>query len=316
LNKPFEFTEPFGDARVAELRLLSWIDQHEQLTIPSIADGPWRDLFASVLLNDLLTTFSYAEARDYLVRNGQGSSPRMTSTSGIAGESNLERALVRSRIDAVDRLYRGEDSDRLRLTHRGRVRLSELKQILRSGREREPLGGVLWDARHWEQDLQVALFDASPQSPLSVAYMDMNGLRELNNTRSHDLGDRGLIAYFEAVASVVDDSGGAYRLGGGADEVLAIFPSLDGAAVLKRVEAACQRLMQDSVNDSEIRAVLSIAAGIVCTTDSTMRPGVLRSNADEQQKRAKEESRKTSPRPSVIAVEGIESLIVLQPPPG
>jgi hypothetical protein len=56
------------------------------------------------------------------------------------------------------------------------VRCSELKQALRSGREREEFG-ILCDARHWEQDLQNAILDASYHSPLAVASLDMNGLK-------------------------------------------------------------------------------------------------------------------------------------------
>ena len=113
------------------------------------------------------------------------------------------------------------------MTHRRRVRLSELVQALRSGREREPFG-ILWDGRHATVDLEIMLLDASAQSPVSIVYMDMNGLKQLNDTHGHDAGNRGLRAYFEAVSAALADVGQAYRLGG--DEVLALLPGRDRAA--------------------------------------------------------------------------------------
>src|SRR5262249_40960131 len=160
------------------------------------------------------------------------------------GESLLERAIVKARVRAVDQLYLGA-SGTFQLTHQGRVRLSELKQTLQSSREREPFG-ILWDVRHWEQDLYIALLKASSSSPVSVACMDMNGLKALNDEHDHDAGDRGLRMYFRAVAAVLGDKDQAYRIGG--DEVLTILPSCDVDQAAERLELACRRLMHDSLN--------------------------------------------------------------------
>jgi hypothetical protein len=58
----------------------------------------------------------------------------MAATSGILGESRLEYQIKKARIEAVRDLYEG-GSISLHLTHLGRVRLSELKQALRTDRE-------------------------------------------------------------------------------------------------------------------------------------------------------------------------------------
>jgi GGDEF domain-containing protein len=73
----------------------------------------------------------------------------------------------------------------LRLTHAGRVRISELKQALRTGRIREQYG-ILWDGRHLETDLQIAVVDANEHAPLSVAFMDLNGLKSINDLVGHE----------------------------------------------------------------------------------------------------------------------------------
>ena len=64
-ESPFAFTEPFGDARVAELRLLSWADQQGHLKISPVPEGPWRDLLDAVISNEFVTTFSYERAQKY-----------------------------------------------------------------------------------------------------------------------------------------------------------------------------------------------------------------------------------------------------------
>jgi diguanylate cyclase (GGDEF)-like protein len=203
-------------------------------------------------------------------------------------------------------LHRGEAVS-LTLTHRGRVRLSELKQALRSGREREPLG-ILWDVRHWETDLEIALLDASPSSPVSVAYLDMNGLKQLNDTKGHAAGDEGLRAYFRSVLSAVGDDGLVYRLAG--DEVLAVLPAVDAVNAVRAMERASRRLMSERF-ESLPDLKLSISAGLVCVTEAGAMPVTVRDAADKCQYRAKEESRKHSPRPSVIALENIPELTII-----
>ena len=304
----FPFAEPFGDARVAELRLLSWVDLHGETKLPPVASGPWHDLLVALVSTDLLTTFSFERGRQYFVDRGQGSSPAMASQSGAAGDSFLDRYGVISRTSAVEQLYLGAGGS-FRITHRGRVRLSELKQALRSGREREPFG-ILWDVRHWQQDLQIALIEAAPATPVSVAYMDMNGLKALNDQHGHDAGDHGLRMYFKAVASVLAEDQQAYRLGG--DEVLAVLPRCEPRKAAKSLEVACRRLCRDSLADSK-GMLLSVSIGIVSEVDPLTAPEAVRSVADRTQYRAKEASKKESPRPSVIAFADTEELKVIRP---
>jgi hypothetical protein len=50
-----QFTDEFGDARVEELKLLSWINRHGELSIQSIPSGPRHDMLLWLLSNDLET---------------------------------------------------------------------------------------------------------------------------------------------------------------------------------------------------------------------------------------------------------------------
>src|SRR5205823_5000317 len=140
--------------------------------------------------------------------------------------------------------------------------LSELKQALRAGREREPFG-ILWDVRHWERDVQIAILEAGEGSPLALAYLDMNGLKNINDTYSHDDGDLALKTYFQAVVSVLGDRGQAYRLSGGADEVLVVLPNCDEQAAVQTIRLTCTKLMNERLWPEHPNSLLSIAVGVI-----------------------------------------------------
>jgi diguanylate cyclase (GGDEF)-like protein len=303
----FQFTEPFGDARVEELKLLSWTAQHGGLSFSAVPSGPWHDLLVGLVSSELLTVFDLARAKQELSTPGNAYSS-LVEPLGMPGDTPLVRAMALARVRALYDLYELRPPAGLRLTHSGRVRVSELKQVLRAGREREPFG-ILWDVRHWEQDLQIAVLDARPESPLAVAYLDMNGMKEANDTYGHDVGDNALKTYFQAVASTIGDCGQAYRLGG--DEVLVVLPGHDGPAAVRLIELAARKLMSEHLEPIGKKSLLSISAGIITSSDPSASPTNLKSAADKVQYRAKQRSRKVMPRPSVIAINGHDEMTVI-----
>ena len=291
--------EPFGDARIEELKLLSEIHRKGVIAWrPEI--GHWRDL-AAYLVDSRFVNDLHPGAWDHGATVGTG---------GLPGETPLERKMHSDRIDLLSRLLAGQEIH-LKLTHRGRVRLSELRQVLRSGREREPFG-ILWDVRHWEQDVQIAILACNEPSPLALAYLDMNGLKDVNTAHGHDGGDLALKSYFQTVSSVLGDRGQAYRLSGGADEVLAVLPDQDEQAAVRTIALACKKLMNERLWQEDKTSLLSLVAGVVTTTDPTSLPTKLRAAADAEQNRAKDRSKQNQPRPSVIAVSGKEEMIVIE----
>ena len=306
----FQFTVAFGDARVEELKLLSWTAQHGELSFASLPNGPWHDLLIFLISSELLTVFDLDRAK--IEFSSPGNAYRdMVVPLGMPGDTPLVRAIALERVRAVNDVYEMRSPAGLRLTHLGRVRVSELKQVLRAGREREPFG-ILWDVRHWELDLQIAILDARRESPLVVAYLDMNGLKQINDTHGHDAGDLALRAYFQAVAAVLGDGGQAYRLSGGADEVLVALPNRDEKTATQIVRLACTKLMNERLWPKDPDGLLSIAAGIVTSTEPAASPTKLRAAADAEQSRAKLRSKQTTPRPSVIAVQERDELVVIE----
>jgi len=290
--------DSFGDARFEELQFLSEIGRRGFVTFETPVAKPVRDMITFLILEGFVTQpamrWTHNEDRSFL---------------GLPGESELERAINATRLRLLS-LHLGEQPISVELTHKGRVRLSELKEALRSGREREPFG-ILWDARHWEQDLHIASLDATGEDLLAVAYCDMNGLKQINDTHGHDAGDLALKTYFQALSSALSDRGQAYRLSGGADEVLVVLPHSDELMAVQILRVACTKLMNERLWPMHQDSLLSIAAGVISSSDPAAIPTTLRAAADEQQKRAKQRSKESTPRPSVIAVAGKEELIVI-----
>lgn len=287
-------TYRFGDARIEELKLLAELDHEGGMTITP-EEGPVRDMIAFLVTERFVTAFNLP-----WTDNG-------VRFSGLPGESPLERHLHECWVKGLSDVLAGK-SVHLELTHRGRVRLSELKQAMRSGRIREQYG-ILWDARHFENDLQMAILDASESAPLSIGYLDMNGLKEINDNTGHDAGSLAVRAYFHAVAAALADKAEAYCIGG--DEVTAILPSHGLEETKCTLRKACLLLMREELEfGGRSLPPVSLAVGVVTTTDPRVKSTELRESADRAMYRAKVATKKGKPRPSAIAgTEGQVSVI-------
>jgi diguanylate cyclase (GGDEF)-like protein len=294
-NGSWKMEDHFGDARVEELKLLSEIDRCGKVVCQPPM-GPRRDLIAYLMdarfVNDLHEECQHEHS---------------AASGGGPGDTGLERQLHTAHIISLSKVLSGREVS-LQLAHRGRVRLSELKQALRSGREREPFG-ILWDQRHWELDLQIAVLDIRKETPLSLAFLDMNGLKQVNDTLGHPAGNLAIQAFFQAVASVVGNRGEAYRVGG--DEVLVILPAHNADGAVGIIRLACTKLIGERLQVGKPAPLLSIAAGVITCTDANASPKVLYAAADAVQYRAKEESKKATPRHSVIALDGQKDMVVI-----
>ena len=288
-------TDQFEDARLEELQLLSEIDRCGEVSFRCDMTGAKHDMIANLVAAKLITDPSMKWQHN-----------ESMTFSGLPGESLLERILHQTWTTLLSRVL-GHQTVQLAITHKGRIRLSELKQALRSGREREPFG-ILWDTRHWQQDLQITVLDARENSPVAVPYLDMNGLKQLNDKHGHDAGDLALKTYFQSVASTLADRGHAYRLGG--DEVLVVLPNHNLVSAVRIIRAMCNKLMSERPETIHENVSLSIAAGIVISTEPTESPKKLRSDADTVQYKAKEHSKTITPRPSGIAVDGQELIVI------
>jgi diguanylate cyclase (GGDEF)-like protein len=195
----------------------------------------------------------------------------------------------------------------LQITHSGRVRMAELRQTLRSAKLRDGFG-ILWDGRHFDVDLRIALLDASERTPVAVAYLDLNaGLKAANDKMGHDAGDVAIQAYFQDVNSALADRGDAYRLGG--DEVGVIIPACPREEVIKIIRRACLLLQREHLQfDGKELPAVSIAAGLVVNTTPAVGAEQLRRAAEMSMYKAKEFTKGQSSRPSSWNVSGEDAV--------
>lgn len=196
---------------------------------------------------------------------------------------------------------------RLRISHKGRVRRSELEQALRTGRDREPFG-ILWAERHRDQAVAMAVLTAGPKAPVSLSYMDMNGLKRINDENSHNAGDEAIKAYLRTIAMLTGDAAEAFR-SGGADEVVVVMRSTSTEQARTSMRAVLRQLRKECVHADGKRVVpfLTASCGIVTTTDPATDASALVKRADAEQKRAKLAS-KEAPGESFLAVEGQDAV--------
>lgn len=193
----------------------------------------------------------------------------------------------------------------LKITHAGAVRAAELRDQLAFGRIREPMG-LIWDGRHFQRDASIAMLDATKDHPLAVAYFDLNEMKRFNE-KGHDRGDLAIKTYLSHVALTFDRHGDAYRLSGGADEVVVLMPHTQSSEAVSRARRFLRTLGEQSVEGITLRA----AGGVVVAFDRAGDVEALKKRADEQQGRAKTLARGLDSCPSCLAWEGSEPEVVM-----
>ena len=115
--------------------------------------------------------------------------------------------------------------------------------------ERDALTGML-NRNRYERDLP-ELFEQF-RAALTCIYIDVNGLREMNNTKGHDLGDVMLRTVAQAIENYFPDKY-KYRVGG--DEFVLFVPAGD--------EAELTKCSQDMAADLE-QYDYHVSVGIEC----------------------------------------------------
>lgn len=266
------------DARLLELTWLALLENGERLPDLPDADCPERRLaiylFEMRFVCNIITSDGHSRYADLML---PASEPWPETASRFQGY---------------------QQHWKLTITHRGAVRRAELEQQLKTGRIKEPMG-MIWDGRHFRQDARIALLDASPERPLGVVYLDLNDVKEFN-ALSHATGDAAIQRYLEVVAELSYDRGDAYRLSGGADEVVVLLPRTAEADVI----AWTRKLIDALGRESFASITLRVAAGVVVATAPDEAVDALKERADAQQRRAKSYSRRDLTRPSRVAWAG------------
>jgi diguanylate cyclase (GGDEF)-like protein len=276
------------DARLRELELLSELERARLHLDATKMDQGGRDMIAFLIHDGYLNGVG---------NQGWSYDDQFGSYDHSGGYNPLIRKIEYERWDSLNRLLGGQEL-MLSISHKGRVRLSELRQALKSGRDRDP-SGILYDKRHVEQDLSIAILDATQPSPLAVAFLDMNGLKAINDGLGHPKGDEVIEVFLQTVSGVVQGRAEAYRNGG--DEIVIIAPGMNAEAAKKMLVQIVVQLGKERVDG--LAAPITASCGVVTTTNPGRDAEELFSEADKVMYRAKQESKKHEPRVSTVVVE-------------
>ena len=94
----------------------------------------------------------------------------------------------------------------------------------------------------------------------SLCYIDINGLKEVNDTLGHNFGDELIVSVAEAIKETIREQDFVVRLGG--DEFLIVFNGIDSEmseTIWKRVIQACEKINQEDGRPY----IISLSHGIV-----------------------------------------------------
>lgn len=287
------------DARIRELEFLSRVE---------------RAGVVSTLNDGLLTNDLQKQMIVHLIHEGHLNGVD-TFPLGLLGWPSKSGAKTRDEVEewkwsAISSVLDGQQVA-LQLSHKGRVRISELRDELRAGKFRDP-SGLMWSVRHLDRDLIVAVLEASTAAPVSFAMLDMNGLEAINDTHGHDAGDAAITTYLQVVATLTGEGIDAYR-GDSSDEVYLILRATTPEQAHKTLGQILARLEQERVT-FEGQAVanrLTACCGITTTSDPISSATALRREGDDRLYRAKAKSKSGADRSSVLVDASGEQIIPL-----
>lgn len=278
------------DARLRELQFLARLDREGPIGFPPPYGGPIEEQMIVSLIHEGYLNDGFDELRGL----DKSSHHELLSRRQWVVGQHIGTVLKQKPII-------------LTISHKGRVRLSELEQQLKTGRDRDPTG-LLLDQRHLDNGLAIAVLSAHESMPLSVAFLDMNGLKAINTTYGHPAGNEAIRAFFQAVLATLGKRGEAYRNGG--DEVVVILPGVTDEVAGALLDKFVRQLSKDVVALGKERVAVRLTAscGSVSSTNPNEEVAALLDRADKAMYRAKGQSTQSAERVNAIAV-GVREVI-------
>lgn len=102
-------------------------------------------------------------------------------------------------------------------------------------------------------------------APLSVLVMDMDGLKQINDTYGHEMGGHAIIEMAQILRSVLEGMGPICRFGG--DEFISFLPHHDKASACQTAERICEEVRSHVFEKNGIRVHPTISIGVASLPD-------------------------------------------------
>jgi len=150
--------------------------------------------------------------------------------------------------------------------------------------ERDPLTGV-WNRRHLNRILPAMLGEHDASGiPLSVAIVDLDRFKAVNDERDHEVGDAALCRIADLLDVELTEPAFAVRLGG--DEFLLVLPDVDERAAAELGDRARRRVAAEDWNELTRGLPVTISVGVATSTTASTQAELMRV-ADDNMYRAK-----------------------------
>jgi diguanylate cyclase (GGDEF)-like protein len=136
-----------------------------------------------------------------------------------------------------------------------------------------------------------AIYDAlleralAEESPLGVLVMDMDGLKQINDTHGHEMGSYAIAEVGRLIREELAGHGHVCRFGG--DEFTACIPGLDGAGLRAIAETLRARVGGHAFVKGGIAIKPTLSIGVASYPDEEKDAGQLFTSADHAMYRAK-----------------------------
>lgn len=160
------------------------------------------------------------------------------------------------------------------------MRNADLYEEVRSAAERDALTGLRNRRMFWST-VESMLAGAAADRPMTLAVVDVDDFKALNDTYGHDAGDRALLHVAMRLEAGVRETDAVFRIGG--EEFVLVMPDtdLEGAMIaLERIRASIGRTRLDIPE-------VSVSAGVAVATTSAASGDDLFAAADAALYRAK-----------------------------
>jgi diguanylate cyclase (GGDEF)-like protein len=167
------------------------------------------------------------------------------------------------------------------------LRVAKLHQAAKTAAATDPLTGL--PNRRTFFDRLGAELQGDPQVPLTVAVLDVNGLKQLNDQFGHGAGDEALIRIGEMLSAGVRDRDTVARIGG--DEFAILFPGAPLLAAERVMRRVASNIAEGTLADG--KRLPTIAWGVADASDRPISVDALVDAADRAMYRHKQLTRGT-----------------------
>ena len=197
---------------------------------------------------------------------------------------NAERPLVMELLSNATRAMMISDE-----AHAGGMLMSDYIRAMNEQIYRDALTGV-YNRRFAEERLPADIVQAvTAKEPLSVAFLDVDNLKAINDGFGHACGDRVLCSVAETLSRrIAPDEGWVSRYGG--DEFLLCLHRAPLDDALRTAGELCGQICSLPV-PGDSRQTLSASVGVACMADRPLTAAALIAAADRQMYLAKKQAK-------------------------